>query len=295
MKAQLKNLAVLATLSIALFSCENKEMKEKISQLSQENYQLEQKFAAKDSSLSSFIESFAQIESNLREIREREMNIQLTREKSLSTEDLKRKIQEDVEEINRLLIENREKIGSLSAQLKYAGRKNAKLNASMEELKTNLSAKIESKEAEISTLSIELKDMKIQVDELNSNLASLSEANKQQEETINAKVDELHTAYYVAGTYKELKEDQVISKEGGFLGLGRTEVLKDDFNKQRFNQIDIREMLSIPVEAEEVELVTVHPTESYRLEKNAEEKLNLVVSDPEKFWESSKYLVMVVK
>jgi len=295
MKAQLKNLAVLATLSIGLFSCENKEMKEKISQLSQENHQLEQKFAVKDSSLSSFIESFAQIESNLREIREREMNIQLTREKSLSTEDLKRRIQEDVEEINRLLIENREKIGSLSAQLKYAGRKNAKLNASMEELKTNLSAKIESKEAEISTLSKELKDMQIQVDELNSNLASLSEANKQQEETINAKVDELHTAYYVAGTYKELKEDQVISKEGGFLGLGRTEVLKDDFNKQRFNQIDIREMLSIPVEAEEVELVTVHPTESYRLEKNAEEKLNLVVSDPEKFWESSKYLVMVVK
>lgn len=295
MKAQFRNLAIISALSIGLFSCENKEMQEKITQLSNENQQLEQRFASKDSSLTSFIESFAEIESNLSEIREREMNIQLNREKNLSTEDLKQRIREDVEEINRLLIENREKIGSLSAQLKYSGRQNAKLKTSMEELQNNLTAKIEEKEAEIGSLGEELASMKIKVDELNTNLASLKDANTQKEQTIQSKVEQLNTAYYVSGTFKQLRDVEVLSKEGGFLGLGRTEVLKDNFNKQQFNQIDIRQTLSFPIEGEEIELVTSHPSDSYRLEKNQEEKLNLVVSDPDKFWESSKYLVMVVK
>lgn len=295
MKAQLRNFAIISALSVGMFSCENKEMKDQISQLSLEKLQLEKKYQSKDSSLTAFIESFAEIESNLSEIREREMNIQLTREKNVSTEDLKGLIREDIEEINRLLIENKEKIGELNAQLKYSGRENTKLKSSLEELQANLTAKIDEKEAQIITLSQELNGMKVRVEELNTSLASLHEDNKQKEQTIATKLEELNTAYFVAGSYKQLRDNEVLSKKGGFLGLGKTEVLKEDFNKQQFNQIDIRETLSFTVEGKEVELVTRHPSDSYRLEKDEEEKLNLVVSNPEKFWESSKYLVMVVK
>ncbi|WPP50223.1 Cbp1 family collagen-binding glycoprotein adhesin [Catalinimonas niigatensis] len=295
MKAQLRNFAIVSALGIGMFSCENKEMKDQISQLSLEKLQLERKYESKDSSLTAFIKSFAEIESNLSEIREREMNIQLTREKNVSTEDLKGLIREDIEEINRLLIENKEKIGELNAQLKYSGRQNAKLKSSLEELQAGLTAKIDEKEAQIATLSQELNGMKVRVEELNTSLASLHEDNMQKEQTITTKIDELNTAYFVAGSYKQLRDNEVLSKKGGFLGLGKTEVLKEDFNKQQFNQIDIRETLSFPVEGKEVELVTRHPSDSYRLEKVEEEKLNLVVSNPEKFWESSKYLVMVVK
>lgn len=295
MKAQIRNFAIVSVISIGLFSCENKEMQEKISSLTQENQQLEQRFASKDSSLTSFIESFAEIEGNLSEIREREMNIQLNREKNLSTEDLKKRIREDVEEINRLLIQNREKISSLNAQLKYSGKQNSKLKASLEELQKSITAKIEEKEAQISSLNTELADMKIKVEELNTNLASLKDENAEKEHTINTKVEQLNTAYYVSGTFKQLEENEVLSKEGGFLGLGRTEVLKENFNKQNFSQIDIRQTLSFPIEGEEIELVTNHPSGSYHLEKGETEKVNLIVSDPDKFWESSKYLVMVVK
>ncbi len=295
MKAQVRNFVIVSVLTIGLFSCENKEMQDQISSLTQENLNLEKKTASKDSSLSAFISSFAEIESNLSEIREREMNIELNREKNLSSEDLKKRIQEDIQEINRLLVENKEKIGELNAQLKYSGKQNAKLKASMEELQANLLAKVEEKETQISVLTDELAGMKIKVEELNTNLAGLTEENKQKEQAIVSKTGELNTAYFVAGSYKQLKENKVLSKEGGFLGLGKTEVLSDNFNRRQFNQIDIRETLSFPLEGEEVELVTNHPSDSYRLEKSDEEKINLVVSDPTKFWESSKYLVMVVK
>lgn len=295
MNAQFRNFAILSALSVSLFSCENKEMKDQITQLSHENLQLEKKAASKDSSLTVFIASFAEIESNLSQIREREMNIQLARERNISQEDLKGLIKEDIEEINRLLVENKEKIGELNAQLTYSGRQNAKLKASMEELQLSLTAKIEEKESQIGLLNEELKGMKVRVEELNTNLASLQEENKKKEETLSIKTEELNTAYFVSGSSKELRENEVLSKAGGFLGLGRTEVLKDNFNKKQFNRIDIRETLSFPIEGKEVELITKHPSDSYRLEKSEEEKVNLVVSDPEKFWESSKYLVMVVK
>jgi chromosome segregation ATPase len=270
-------------------------MEAKIADLNQQNQLLEAQYQQKDSALVAFIASFAEIEHNLKEIRERELNIELAREENLSAGDLKARINEDVQEINRLLEENREKFKSLNAQLAYAGRQNAKLKASMEELQTSLTAKIEEKESQINGLSEELGGLKLEISQLNTNIASLQDENQQKEQAIIEKTDQLNTAYFVAGTYKQLRDEQILIKEGGFLGLGKTEVLNDQASKEQFRQIDIRETLLFPLEGEAVELVTTHPAGSYRLEKENDEKLKLVVADPEKFWESSKYLVMVVK
>ncbi|MFP4091088.1 MAG: hypothetical protein ACLFUB_05070 [Cyclobacteriaceae bacterium] len=297
MKTRIQNLAIASVLGMSLFACNTEELENKISSLETEKQNLEQKYQAKDSTLAAFIESFAEIEGNLAEIREREMNIQLSREENnLNPEELKARIQEDVQAINQLLDENREKINTLNAQLKYSGRESAKLKKSMEELQASLTAKIEEREAQIAQLGDELKGLQMEVESLNANLTSLNEQNEMKAQTISMKDDELNTAYFVTGTSKELLESQILVKEGGFLGfLGRSKVIADDFNREAFNKIDTRETFSIPVEAEEVELASVHPTDSYSLEKEGEEKVTLHVSDPAKFWASSKYLVMVKK
>jgi len=62
------------------------------------------------------------------------MNIELAKEEKLSPGDLQKRINESVEEINRLLEENREKIKALNARLRYSGRQNSRLQVSMEEL-----------------------------------------------------------------------------------------------------------------------------------------------------------------
>lgn len=280
----------------ALTACNTKELEEKIAQLEQEKQQVLSEVQDRDSSLMTFMESFAEIEKNLREIREREMNIELSRESDLSSEDLKNKINEDIQEINRLLAENRETIQSLSVKLKNSNNENVKLNNMMTQLQKELTAQIEQREGQIATLNEELKQMEVKVEELNTNIASLEQSNQEKEQTINEKIEELNTGYYVAGTFKTLEKEQIVDKEGGFLGLGKTKVLKDDFNQDKFTKIDIRETVFFPVEGEEVQLVTTHPSGSYSIEKDEEsEKVNLVISDPEKFWESSKYLVMMVK
>lgn len=296
MKTRIQHLVIASAISAGLFACNTEELENKISSLEAEKENLSQKYQAKDSSLASFIHSFAEIESNLAEIREREMNIQLNREEELSPDDLKARVQEDVQAINQLIEENREKIKQLNAQLKYSGRQSAQLKKSMEELQNSLTAKIEEREARIAELSDELQNMQLEVEQLNTNLASLSEANDMQAQTIALKEDELNTAYFVSGTSKELIERKVLDKEGGFLGLlGQAKVVADDFNREVFSKIDIRETSVIPIEAEELELASTHPSDSYHIERVDEEKVTLHVSDPAKFWESSKYLVMVKK
>jgi len=295
MKSQFRNIALLTALSVAFFSCNTEELENKISQLNHENEKLEAQYQAKDSSLTAFINSFAEIEQNLREIREREMNIEMAREENLSVGDLKARINENVQEINELLEENRQKIKALNARLTYAGRQNNQLKASMEELQQTLTAKVEEKEGQISKLEEDLTGLQLELSQLNTNLTQLKEENQEKEELINEKTTQMNTAYYTAGTFRDLQDEQILSKEGGFLGLGRTEVLNENVDRERFNQIDIRETLFFPVDGEEVELVTHHPDGSYRIEKNGEAKTQLVVSNPEKFWESSRYLVMMVK
>lgn len=292
----MKRYILILIAGVALSACNTKELEEKITQLEQEKQEVLSEVQDRDSSLMNFMQSFADIEKNLREIREREMNIELSRESDLSSEDLKNKINEDIQEINRLLAENRETIQKLGVKLKNSSNENVKLNNMMTQLQEELTAQIEQREGQIATLNEELKHMEVKVEELSTNIASLEESNQEKEEVITEKVGELNTAYFVSGTFKTLEEEQIVDKEGGFLGLGKTKVLKDDFNQDKFTKIDIRETVFFPVDGEEVQLVTTHPSGSYAIEKDEEsEKMNLVISDPEKFWESSKYLVMMVK
>ncbi len=292
----MKNIVFAFILGTILLGCNTKEMEEKITQLQQENQKLLAETNQKDKTLTTFMESFAEVEKNLGEIRAREMNIEMSKEENLSSEDLKERIAADVQEINRLITENKETISKLNVKLKNSTNENVRLNNTMQKLQKELEEQVAQREERITTLNTELEKMHGTVEELNTNLASLKESNTEKEQSIEQKIQTLNTAYYVSGEAKDLENKEIIDKEGGFLGLGRTEKLKDNFSQDQFTKIDIRETVLFPVDGDKIELVTSHPTDSYKIEKDETgENLNLVVSNPEKFWESSKYLVMVVK
>ena len=87
----------------------------------------------------------------------------------------------------------------------------------------------------------------------------------------------------------------MLTKEGGFLGIGKNEELKDDFNKDYFSKIDIREQKSFLLYAKKAELITTHPKSSYEF-MGADNKVDsLVIKDSEAFWNASKYLVILLE
>ena len=112
--------------------------------------------------------------------------------------------------------------------------------------------------------------------------------------TIDDQTTRLHTAYYTTGTAKELESKKIITKEGGFLGLGKSKKMTPNVNNSAFTNIDITKTSTIPLEAKDAVVLTSHPSDSYTIEHKGKEVSNLVITNPDKFWEASKYLVVVV-
>lgn len=291
----MKRYAIILPLLFAAFACNQPKLQEQIEQLQAENAQLQEAALEKDQSLAGFVESFADIEKNLAEIKERELSLTLSNSDVNASEEAHKKAAEDIRVINELMSENKRKIEELNTKIANSTAKNSQLRRALENAKEELAAQIEERDTQITELKANLEAQDFTIQELNASLDTLSLANSQQQETILDQTTQLQTAYYTMGTSKELVASNVLSKDGGFLGLGKSEKLKDDFNPENFNRIDITDTQTIPLSGKKAELVTNHPTDSYILEGDQEENLErLVILDPDRFWNSSKYLVVVL-
>jgi len=157
----------------------------------------------------------------------------------------------------------------------------------------NLTAQLEEKESELAVLrqELEAKDIHIaeldeQVSQLNEDVVMLKDENAQKTETIGSQDKELHTAWYVFGTKRELKEQNIL-KSG--------EVLQGNFNKNYFTKIDIRVDKEIKLMSRDARILTNHPAGTYTLERDANKQYVLRITNPQQFWSTSKYLVVQVK
>jgi hypothetical protein len=85
-----------------------------------------------------------------------------------------------------------------------------------------------------------------------------------------------------------------MKKEGGFLGMGKDKVLEGDLNPESFTKIDITKLNIISINSKEAKLITNHPPDSYKLNKDIKGFVKtLEITNPNRFWKSSKYLVIV--
>jgi hypothetical protein len=165
----------------------------------------------------------------------------------------------------------------------------------------NLSKQIEEKDQQIAQLrddltkvNVQVTDLTTKVVDLNANVENLSAINTEKEQVIQERTAELNTAYYVMGTTSDLKEKKIVTKEGGFVGLGRTKELTPDIDKSSLTKVDITQLQVIPIMKSKVTLLTAHPKSSYRLTgKNLAD--SLVITNQKEFWSLSKVLVLNVK
>jgi len=72
-------------------------------------------------------------------------------------------------------------------------------------------------------------------------------------------------------------------------------VLQSNFNKSYFTKIDIRNEKQIKLYSKSARLLTTHPSSSYSLTKDANKQYVLNITNPQIFWSTSKYLVILVK
>lgn len=103
------------------------------------------------------------------------------------------------------------------------------------------------------------------------------------------------TAYYVVGSFKELKEEEIVEKNGGVLGIGATKQLRPDFNTDPFIGINKYEYRTIPVFSKKAELISQHDPNSYEWVKEDKEIMYLEIKEPSAFWKQSSFLIIETK
>ena len=290
----MKNLLLVLSV-VVLVSCG--QHKKEIARMQSKQDSIAALNVQKDNSILEFIGAMNEIQSNLDSIKtvQKIVSVQTTPGTELKAE-AKKRIIEDIAQINKLLEKNKELVNSLQGKLRNSNLKIAEL----EKMIDNLTKQVGDKDAEIAVLKQDLEKLHVDVAGLNQKIVTITAENeaaiKEKNQTIEAKTNELNTAYYAFGIKKELTEKNVIEKEGGVLGMGKTLKMKKDFNRDYFMKIDIREFKQLPLNTKKAKLVTYHPEGSYHLTMTAKKTVeNLVIDKPEEFWKASKYLLIVVE
>jgi hypothetical protein len=237
----------------------------------------------KEAAMQEFIASFNEIQENLNAIKEKEKIVTSAAGAKGDVKSRQGQIQEDIQSIYDLMAKNKNRISSLSQKLKESNLKLSGLEKMIENLQISLNMKDE-----------EIADLKAKMEGLNIELANLNTNYRVVESESAAKTEALNTAYYAIGTKKELTEKKVISKEGGFIGLGKSTKVSTDFNKEYFTKINIEQTKFINIGAKKAKLLTTHPTNTYKMvgEKPVEK---IEITNPKEFWAASKYLIIVIE
>ena len=290
----MKHLFLLLLIVPALWQCTTGPSAK---QLQATNDSLQAVTAAKDSQMNYLVQTLGDIEENLRMIKVKEKIISTQTNDNETTPTSSESINRDIHIIYDLMLQNKEKVQQLESRLKRSGADNKEFKKLIENLNEQLQAKTE----EIILLQEELQKKNIEIDELNYEVMDLSarvdSVQKVNEATLSqleATTTEANTAYYAIGTRKELKDKNIVTKEG-FLFFGNNKVLKDDFEKEYFTQIDIRDNNEIELFRTKATILTSHPSSSYELIKSEDGNLILKINDIAAFWSISKYLVVEVQ
>lgn len=277
----------LFALLLLLVGCGQKTDNSKELAFAQERDSLESIIQQKDNEINDIMGTMNDIESGFRAINEAEQRVTVARQvEGASSAD---RIRENMQYIQQSMQQNRELINKLRNQL----RQGSVYSDQMRRMVDNLTRQMEEKDAQIRQLQAELqaKDMQIgelteKVEDLSNSVSTLREETTQKSQTISTQDKQLNTAWFVYGTKSELKEQHII-KDG--------KVLQSNFNREYFTKIDIRVDKEIRLYSRSAKLLTSHPASSYTLDQDAQKQYVLRIQNPQIFWSTSKYLVVLVK
>ncbi len=263
-------LLILTALLLVFSSCKRKA----IEQLNQKNQELSNLAHERDSIINQLTASFDELEQTLG----------LDKQEG----DAPQRIKQDIAHLKDLLENNDRKYKSLQRVIANNRNERSIFNGKVDSLSNTIS----SKENQIAGLNEQLVNLKTQLDTQQLRINRLVSLNADQNSKIDNMVTKLNTAHFVVGNPKDLKEKEIVVKKGGFLGLfGRVDKLNPQFSRNEFSTVDILTDTIIPLQGDKFKIVTAHPADTYTIVDSTEEKV-LEITDPDKFWAASKYLVV---
>ena len=251
------------------------------------NDSLQQVIAQRASEINDMMVTLNEITEGFRQINEAENRVSIVKDGEGTNK--RQQIKENIQFISNTMQRNRELIKKLQQQLRDSRFNGGELKKAIENLMQQLDEKnqqLQQLRTELDSKDIHIAELDETVNSLNSNVSNLKNESDQKSQTISNQDKQLNTAWFVFGTKKELKDQHI---------LANGKVLESTFNKNYFTKIDIRMDKEIKLYSKSARVLTMHPSSSYTLSRDANNQYILRINNPQIFWSTSKYLVVLVK
>ena len=283
----MRRLQCLACLILlVLGSCTERKATPNVASMEQTD-SLQRIIAQRDNEINDMMGTLNEIQEGLREINEAENRLSVAKNGEGSSRSVQ--IKENIRFIANTMAHNRELIKKLQQQLRESRFGGDELRKTIESLTQQLDEKeqqLQKLRAELDSKDIHIAQLDEKISNLNTNVENLKTETQEKSQTIGNQDKQLNTAWFVFGTKKELKEQHI---------LVDGKVLQSNFNKSYFTKIDIRVDKEIKLYSKSACVLTMHPSSSYTLARDANNQYVLRISNPQIFWSTSKYLVILVK
>lgn len=278
----------IAVACLTFGACHNNDLEE----AQRVNDSLQSIVDSKDDEINALFDMLNQIEDNLAMVSAKYSSVQeLKRGNTETNYNVKGEITEQITNIEEMLAANKKKIAELNSKISSLSQKNTQL----EEFVSKLEKRVAEQESQIANLMAELEQNKVVIKRLNDNVSELTASNQQKDETIASQTAEANRAYFIVGSYTELKEMGVVSKSGGFIGIGKKQSVTTSMDAQHFTMIDRTKVTTITINKKKAEVISNHPQDSYELvmDENDESVVAyLRILNTNQFWKYTKYLVI---
>lgn len=290
-----KSIFAIAAIAVLALSACSRKAEEKSRQLETENKNLSTQLATAQDSKDSLIFLMNDIYSGIEQINEQEellYNIRGAGDQAMQ----RQTIVENLARIQQELKTKQEMLDKYSSQLNDNNDKNNVLRSQVASLQgklaksesrvTELRQQVESLQAENGVLRQDLATSQEQVRTVTSANDSLTTETARQSDQLKQNEADMNKVYYALGTKKELKNNQILGKGN--------KVLRGNYNQNYFTQADKRSLKYIDCKNKKAEVLSNQPADSYHFEEGAGKIKTLVITNPERFWNASRYLVIKV-
>ena len=282
----MKKHIIVAILAIVAVACgpseKDKEianLKEQVNQLKNQNASLRNGDRKLKATVAEYNKFLKEVESNLSKIDENKTMIAKLGEGQKG--DVKENINVHINTIKALVENSKLRLLAMDKSLmqlrKESGDKSDEILASDKNIKS-LTRELLAKDAEMEEMDNELEG-----------LEEMYEMELQNSQELTAIINK---AFYYAGTKKELMEKGIVTKEGGFIGLGRVKVVNANAPDMLFKQIMKNKTEEIMLEGKDAKLLSTHAEGSYEWQKEGNNIAGLTILDSDAFWKNGNYLVV---
>ena len=252
---------------------------------------------SKDAEIDDLFQMLNEIEGNLSMINSKYSSVQeMRRNNTEGTYNHKKEIADQMSSIESIMADNKAKIAQLNSRVSSLSKKNNDLQAYI----TKLEERSAAQEQQIAELLTELENNKVVIKGLNKNVSELTASNQQKDEYIAQQMADANRAWFIVGSYSDLKEAGIVSKTGGFIGIGRRQGTLADMPTELFTEIDRTKVTTITINMKKAQVISKHPENSYELVADEEESgvtayLRILNPTLLLFWKYTDYLVVSTK